>query len=291
MKIIIKLIIGCALLMLGTKSWSQKKDWPEVLISLPDVYTLEVPTVDISTARLLDTTTLSVTYNFTYQIDPKAPQKSTYTTLDVGKSYVKYSFESYFISDSLGTYNSENLIPLRPCDHIPCEEVLYKNKSSEMTVYNRIANSPTPLVSYEEKIPQIDWQVSDTETKTIAGYTCYSAKGVYGGREWIVWFAPDIPVPHGPWKLTGLPGIILRAEEASGCYRFETIGISTRSKPMLTYGCKILIIEKAKWRQLDKKMYTSPLEAMAKDEDTWIYYKTQRLDETWTIPYNPIELE
>jgi hypothetical protein len=34
---------------------------------------------------------------------------------------------------------------------------------------------------------------------------------LFKGREYIVWYAPSIAYAEGPWKLGGLPGLILEA--------------------------------------------------------------------------------
>jgi GLPGLI family protein len=62
-------------------------------------------------------------------------------------------------------------------------------------------------------LPRIDWKIL-ADKKTIGQYTCQKATGNYGGRSWEVWFAPDLAYQDGPWKLTGLPGLILEAQDS-----------------------------------------------------------------------------
>ncbi|WP_051633095.1 GLPGLI family protein [Thermonema rossianum] len=66
--------------------------------------------------------------------------------------------------------------------------------------------------AYEEVI-QINWQPYPNETKEILGFKCYKAEGDFRGRHYIVWYCPDLPYPYGPWKLHGLPGLILEAHD------------------------------------------------------------------------------
>lgn len=40
-----------------------------------------------------------------------------------------------------------------------------------------------------------------------------------------VWFSDEIPLQEGPWKLGGLPGLILEAKDCSGQYHFIATGI------------------------------------------------------------------
>lgn len=85
---------------------------------------------------------------------------------------------------------------------------------------------------YEEEIPQINWELTDS-TKTILGYDCQMATGNLHGRKWTVWFTPDVPVMNGPWKFSGLPGLILEATDESGLYNFTATGIQQSSRPMV----------------------------------------------------------
>jgi len=81
----------------------------------------------------------------------------------------------------------------------------------------------------EETMPTWDWHIADS-TKIVLGYECQLATTDFHGRKWIVWFTPDIPVMDGPWKLCGLPGIILDAADASGMYSFTADGVQLSSR-------------------------------------------------------------
>lgn len=81
---------------------------------------------------------------------------------------------------------------------------------------------------YEEDMPKISWDYLEGDT-LICGYKCQKAVGKLRGRTWNVWFTPDIPVQDGPWKLCGLPGLILQAEESEHIFWFKCEGIE-RSK-------------------------------------------------------------
>ncbi|RQE01044.1 GLPGLI family protein, partial [Prevotella intermedia] len=43
------------------------------------------------------------------------------------------------------------------------------------------------------------------------GMECKKATTNFRGRYWEVWYTEDIPISQGPWKLCGLPGMILKA--------------------------------------------------------------------------------
>lgn len=83
----------------------------------------------------------------------------------------------------------------------------------------------------EESFSDIRWEVGDS-TKNVLGYECMEATTDYHGRSWTVWFAPEIPTIDGPWKLCGLPGLILEAGDATGQHSFVATGIEKSSKPI-----------------------------------------------------------
>lgn len=65
-----------------------------------------------------------------------------------------------------------------------------------------------------------------TEKKQIGKYTCQKAVTQFCGRLWIAWFTTELPYPFGPWKLHGLPGLILEANDVDNKYSFDFISIN-----------------------------------------------------------------
>lgn len=85
---------------------------------------------------------------------------------------------------------------------------------------------------YSEPLDKIDWNITDSTT-IILGYECMMATADYHGRSWTAWFAPDIPVQDGPWKLQGLPGLILEASEPSGQHHFTANGLEASNEALV----------------------------------------------------------
>ncbi len=75
---------------------------------------------------------------------------------------------------------------------------------------------------YEEDMDIPQWEIVEGDS-TILGYKCQKAVGTYRGHYWQVWFTPDIPVSYGPWKLSGLPGLILHAYDAKAFCTYDAI--------------------------------------------------------------------
>lgn len=85
---------------------------------------------------------------------------------------------------------------------------------------------------YEESFSEIDWVINEDSTKTVLNYQCVMASTDYHGRNWTVWFTPEIPLQDGPWKFCGLPGLVMEASEPSGQHSFSVYGIETSSQPI-----------------------------------------------------------
>ena len=71
-----------------------------------------------------------------------------------------------------------------------------------------------------EPLAKIDWEITE-ETQTLNNLICRQAIGKLYGKEWTVWYTEEIPSPAGPWKLRGLPGLIVKAEDAEGIHCFS----------------------------------------------------------------------
>lgn len=89
-----------------------------------------------------------------------------------------------------------------------------------------------------EPVKSPEWTPVADSVATILGYQCRLATAWYKGRQWFAWYADDIPMDAGPWKLCGLPGLILRAYDGGRQFVFEATGMRnvTEPKPMMYQG-------------------------------------------------------
>lgn len=76
----------------------------------------------------------------------------------------------------------------------------------------------------EETAPKINWKISK-DTASFSGVKCQKAIAYFKGRNWIAWFAPELPFQSGPWKLNGLPGLIVEAHDEKNEVKFQFAGI------------------------------------------------------------------
>ena len=80
---------------------------------------------------------------------------------------------------------------------------------------------PHDYESYES-MPDIAWTLTD-DTLTVSGYLCQQATCKFRGVEWHVWYTEDIPSSAGPWRLRGLPGLIVEAQSEAHTFRLAEL--------------------------------------------------------------------
>lgn len=90
-------------------------------------------------------------------------------------------------------------------------------------------------VTVTEKNIDFDWKVTK-ESKKIGSYTCYKATTKnFGGRNYEVWFTYEIPIPTGPWKFHGLPGLILEVHDDRNLINITFNSIENPTKNKVNY--------------------------------------------------------
>lgn len=91
---------------------------------------------------------------------------------------------------------------------------------------------------YTEEWPLMKWTLAD-ETQTILGHSCQKAICRFRGRDFVAWFASDIPVKGGPWKFGGLPGCILKVYDTDKLYIWEAVSIEQGNYSISQYPDKL----------------------------------------------------
>ena len=81
----------------------------------------------------------------------------------------------------------------------------------------------------EENAPKIPWKISK-DTASFSGIKCQKATAHFKGRNWVAWFAQDLPFQSGPWKLNGLPGLIVEAHDEKKEVQFQFAGMDNVSE-------------------------------------------------------------
>ena len=65
-------------------------------------------------------------------------------------------------------------------------------------------------VYVKEVLPKFNWKITN-QRKKIGSFNCILGTSTFRGRKYYAGYTPEIAVFSGPWKLNGLPGMILEA--------------------------------------------------------------------------------
>lgn len=213
----------------------------KILMILAAILALGSLTAKAQMRSGVDTLTLDqVKYRITY--DAKQVNDTTQIPyiyrkaqmrLDIGSNITHFYNQSkeQWKQQVLQMFLTGGVIDLRKAEPVKCMDFEFlknypKNgqtlfqESWAMRTYHCIEKDETP-----------DWQLIPDSTTTIIGYHCQLAKTNFKGRTWYAWYAEDIPLPEGPWKLIGLPGLTLKAYDENKEYSFTAIGMSTLTAP------------------------------------------------------------
>ena len=147
-----------------------------------------------------------------------------------GKEQAATDFLGLKAREYLGGYDffSEEELPLlRSESYCMMPEVWTNYPDGKTTVRDAI---PPSIYGTQEVRRPIDWKLTDN-TMTISGYLCKTATCQLHGRRWTVRYCEDIPTTAGPWKLCGLPGLIVEAE-ADGIHRFTLTDLQHATAPI-----------------------------------------------------------
>ena len=201
---------------------------------------------DVLRAKPIDETRFTVQYQTTSMPDTLQPDKKEEETLmlkvgdkcSVYYSYAKFLTDSVLEADKAAGASQEVIN-----EHLQ----QYSSKTNAQVYKNYPAGKTTTLDALaasrfrcEEKEERPEWTLLP-DTMTILSYPCRKATCHFKGRHYEAWYTPEIPKSEGPWKLCGLPGLILKAQDSQGHYTFICTGIElSRDKNPILFGGKDL---------------------------------------------------
>ncbi len=177
--------------------------------------------------KVIDTSLITITYEVKIVVDTNNPKEiqEDLLVLQIGKRISKSYSKLLFQADSINTEAIKNGLATAPIFQgiVPPVEV-YKNypENKNTVTYRTFANGPTFLYT-EDKI-KFEWKILP-DTKKYLTYTCQKAITTFRGRNYEAWFTSEIPFSEGPYKFTGLPGLILQIQDTKGHYVYNCAGI------------------------------------------------------------------
>jgi len=135
--------------------------------------------------------------------------------LDISKDEMKYYNRIYYINDSIfATKNQYGFKGYKQTSFL-----IKKNDNNEYQNYEYIGD--VNFYKIDEKAEQ-NWKITDS-IKIADELHLQKATTQFGGRSWVAWFSKDIPIPYGPYKFNGLPGLIVDLYDTKEDYHFKII--------------------------------------------------------------------
>lgn len=181
--------------------------------------------------EIFEPTLLEVEYYkrmVTDTLDRKNDFKADYVRLRIGRTTSMFyspkelSYDSLSYNQDLKTQVFLNASRNKISVTGPFKERLYKNyPAGKITVYNTFALMDW---TYTEDWEKPTWALKDS-VKNILDYNCQLATCFYRGRYWFAWYTMELPISEGPWKLCGLPGLILEAHDLLQDYSYTAVNI------------------------------------------------------------------
>ena len=181
----------------------------------------------------IDTSSLVAVYDYecqTQDADGKAVTDRMKVCLQVGQHCTRSFPYRKFREDTEGydCMTPDEFPQFRAESYCFLPEVWTNYPDGQVTVRDAII--PNIYETREERKP-INWELID-DTLTVAGYLCKTATCQLHGRNWTALYSEDIPTSAGPWKLCGLPGLILKAEADGGIHRFTLASLQRIASPI-----------------------------------------------------------
>ena len=166
--------------------------------------------------------------------------------------------------------------------------IIKDKKSNQLTIYDKVF---IDNYVYSEQAPSFKWNLTDEES-IICGYKCKKATCRFRGRQWIAWYSEEIQINDGPWKFSGLPGLILQVEDTKEEHIFTAIAIQQQ--------CSNIYVEKRNHIKTSREKFNAELKKFKENARQYIagsHAAPRNADDSPArIPkrrlfFNPIELE
>lgn len=240
-----------------------------------------------------------VHYDTTARLDPTPEAEAVEETLvlEVGHGLSKcYSYPK-FVRDSVYLSDIANRVPnevvnahLNQYNTSRLSETYFRGypQTGDFSTLDEVGGCTLIRCTEPNERPQ--WRLTE-ETDTLLTYACRKAVCTFKGREWIAWFTPEIALSEGPWKLCGLPGLVLQAEDSEGDYRFRATGVEQMKhyRPILYSGQKHEPMSRKAYDKVHRRYYADPLGFLNAIPGVSMTVNGSKTGGPKDLPYNPIE--
>lgn len=198
--------------------------------------------------------------------------KTEWMYLDIGKNGSKYYSKSSFESDSVvaASIRKQMLLGSKSISvqrnsqgGEVTDEVEKTYPDYRIYLISTLGNDSYKVL--EDRKPL--WKIS-AEKKKISDFEVQKATAEFAGRKWTAWFTTEVPLQDGPYKFSGLPGLIVQISDETGSHKMELKGIKKMTEvPAEEIDMKGKEIPFTKKKPLDvtRKQYVKQLQQYEND--------------------------
>ena len=220
-----------------------------------------------------------VIYEYKYASDSTKIDslKTEWMYLDINKKGSKYYSKSAFESDSIINESikkqmASGMKSISVSRNRQGGEVSYEvEKTYPDYKISLITNIGNDTYKVSEDRP-INWNIS-TEKKKIREFQSQKATTHFAGRNWIAWFTTDVPIQDGPYKFSGLPGLIVEIADEKNSHKIELKGLkkitetvqeeaNTQGKDIPFLKKKPIDVNRAKYLKIVAQYENDPVQGM-----------------------------
>ncbi|MBP1163600.1 MULTISPECIES: GLPGLI family protein [unclassified Chryseobacterium] len=218
-------------------------------------------------------------YKFIPDSNNKQEVKTEMMLLDIDKNGSSYYSRDKFVADSIGKAELEKQLKAgggnisvnrRERPGLVSYKVTKQYPDFKTYLFKNVSTDKYKIK--EDQKPE--WKILPEKQK-IGTYQTQKAVASFGGREWTAWFTTDLPFQDGPYVFYGLPGLIVKLEDATGSHIMTMIGNKTIGAPadetemqlpdnvrVLGIGGKELEVTKDQFRKVWKAYVNDPAKNM-----------------------------
>lgn len=196
--------------------------------------------------KTIDSYSLLFTYKYSFCEEKKNPQslRVSEMVLEVGEKYSKFYSTSNQFADSLYAVYANESPEVAFGIILPKVRNLERHPFSRFYVFKRYPNEEeTAFISLDmgsssrymvKEAITFSWKIDNNAKAVVLGYNCTKATCSYGGRNYEAWFTTEIPISDGPYKFSGLPGLIVKISDDNKEHNFELHEIkNVKPTPMI----------------------------------------------------------
>lgn len=203
--------------------------------------------------------------------------KTEWMYLDISKNGSKYYSKKAFESDSILAENikkqmasgSRNISISRQRNGGDINYEVEKIYPGFQTFLTTSVGNDRYKVT-EDRKPE--WKIQP-DKKKMGEFSVQKATANFAGRNWEAWFTTEVPIQDGPYKFSGLPGLIVSVADKSGSHNIELKGlkkitqtfsteIDTQGRDIPLTGRKPIEVNRQQYAKQLKQYENDPVQGM-----------------------------